>query len=217
MRKPITAFALLLSICVVVRAQDANKPPAMGILNGYAKALAKPILTSKEIAACASGQVTVEIQIAENGKVISASAVSGDMTLRRASVQAARRATFNPIVHGPPIKLRGYLVYNFELPSKCPLAKERVIWLCNINAKVVNIPLPEYPPTARAVRAQGKVDVAIEIDKNGKVTSARATAGHPFLRAASEKAALNAVFEPAVLSDNRQVKATGTITYNFFL
>jgi TonB family protein len=215
MRETVLALTVLFSVCAVC-AQDAKKPLVRGIVNGYAKELPKPVLTPKEEAACASGQVKVEVQINENGKIISATAVSGDKTLWRSAVAAARHARFGPSrIDAPPIKIWGYLVYNFQPHSRCSTSKEKVIWLCNINAKVVNVPSPKYPAAALAVRAHGKVDVQIEIDENGKVISAKAVSGHPLLRSASETAALNAVFEPVVLSDNRVIRAIGTITYNF--
>jgi TonB family protein len=116
----------------------------------------------------------------------------------------------------------------YELPSKGRAEKEReaakvstkpgpkVVWLCDINAKVINVPVPKYPAAALAVRAQGKVDVQIRIDENGKVISAKATSGHPLLRSASESAALTAVFEP-VTASNKPTQADGILTYNFLL
>lgn len=209
--------SVVLVLCLIARGvygQQESRP--IGIVNGYATVLPKPVLTAKEQAACVSGQVKVLITISEHGRVIAAKVVSGDRALLRSSIAAARRARFEPrTIDVTPVRMAGFLVYNFQLPSQCPAPKERVIWLCNINAKVVNIPKPEYPAAALAVRANGKVDVQIQIDENGKVVSANAVSGNPLLRGASEKAALKAVFEPVTLSDNRVIKAIGTITYNF--
>jgi TonB family protein len=47
-----------------------------------------------------------------------------------------------------------------------------------------------YPPAARAVRAQGEVSVAVEVDPTGKVVGAQATSGHPLLRKVSELAVM---------------------------
>ena len=46
-----------------------------------------------------------------------------------------------------------------------------------------------YPPAARAVRAFGEVLVEVNIDRDGKVISARAVSGHPLLRRTAEDAA----------------------------
>jgi outer membrane biosynthesis protein TonB len=73
---------------------------------------------------------------------------------------------------------------------------------------------PDYPSAARAVRAGGKVDVDVLIDEDGNVICAVAINGHPLLRSASEKAALETKFSPTTLQGNR-VKVTGIVTYNF--
>lgn len=76
----------------------------------------------------------------------------------------------------------------------------------NIYPKVLKSVTPNYPPAARAVRAVGDVVVAVNIDKDGKVTSAKYESGHPLLRAASEQAARDFLFEPSENSNERQVK-----------
>ncbi|HEY0427754.1 MAG TPA: energy transducer TonB [Pyrinomonadaceae bacterium] len=83
-----------------------------------------------------------------------------------------------------------------------------------VNSKAVNLPKPEYPAAARAIAANGAVNVQVTIDEQGDVVSATAVSGHPLLRAASEKAALEAKFTPTYLS-GKAVKVTGIIVYNF--
>ena len=62
----------------------------------------------------ASGQVQVKVLIDETGKVISAEAVFGPESLRKAAVEAARRARFSPArVDGVPAKLSGIITYDF--------------------------------------------------------------------------------------------------------
>lgn len=48
---------------------------------------------------------------------------------------------------------------------------------------------PPYPPAAIAVRAQGDVNVLVQVSNDGTVISALATSGHPLLRAAAVAAA----------------------------
>jgi protein TonB len=83
-----------------------------------------------------------------------------------------------------------------------------------VNGIAVNLPKPPYPPAAASMNIQGKVDVQVSIDEEGKVTSAKAVSGHPFLRPAAEKAAWNARFTPTLLS-KVPVRVTGVIVYNF--
>lgn len=85
-----------------------------------------------------------------------------------------------------------------------------------VNSKAVNLPKPEFPAAAKAVRATGAVNVQVTIDENGDVISAAATSGHPLLRDAAVQAAKQAKFSPTLLS-GQPVKVTGVIVYNFAL
>ncbi len=85
-----------------------------------------------------------------------------------------------------------------------------------LNGKAISKPQPPYPPIAKAARASGTVVVAIIVDESGKVTSAKATSGHPLLQQAAVQAAYQARFSPTLLS-GQPVKVSGFITYNFVL
>ncbi len=96
-----------------------KKPAAVvsgGVLNGKAISLPKPPYPQIAKTARASGTVSVQVMIDENGNVISASAVSGHPLLRAAAVQAARSAKFTPTkLSGQPVKVTGVINYNFGL------------------------------------------------------------------------------------------------------
>lgn len=65
----------------------------------------------------ASGAVSVQVLIDENGDVVSASAVSGHPLLRAAAAQAAGGAKFSPTqLQGMPVKVSGFITYNFVGP-----------------------------------------------------------------------------------------------------
>jgi protein TonB len=83
-----------------------------------------------------------------------------------------------------------------------------------VNGSAVSLPVPPYPAAARAVRASGAVNVQVEINESGSVTSASAVSGHPLLRRAAEQAARRARFRPTLLS-GQAVKVSGVIVYNF--
>ncbi|MBV9217045.1 MAG: TonB family protein [Acidobacteria bacterium] len=83
-----------------------------------------------------------------------------------------------------------------------------------LNSSATQLPPPEYPEAAKAVRASGQVIVQITVDEKGKVISATATYGHPLLRSAAEEAARKARFPPKLLNGT-PVKVTGVLTYNF--
>ncbi|MBC8031298.1 MAG: energy transducer TonB [Pyrinomonadaceae bacterium] len=91
-----------------------SAPITGGMLNG--KAINLPVPVYPEIArqANASGTVTVQITIDEEGNVISANAVSGHPLLRAAAVTAARAAKFSPTkLSGQAVKVTGVLAYTF--------------------------------------------------------------------------------------------------------
>ena len=87
-----------------------------GILNGKAISKPSPPYPAIARAARAQGTVTVQILVDEEGKVISASAVSGHPLLQQAAVNAARDARFAPtLLSGRPVRVSGVITYNFVL------------------------------------------------------------------------------------------------------
>jgi TonB family protein len=85
-----------------------------GVLNGKATSLPKPPYPPAARAVRASGAVSVQVLINEQGSVVSASAVSGHPLLRAAAVQAARGARFSPtMLSGQAVKVSGVITYNF--------------------------------------------------------------------------------------------------------
>lgn len=73
---------------------------------------------------------------------------------------------------------------------------------------------PVYPMMAKNMRAEGQVTVAVELDEEGDVISAKAVSGHAMLRNSAEDAAKRSKFKPAMI-DGKPAKATGQIIYNF--
>jgi protein TonB len=64
----------------------------------------------------AQGPVSVQILVDEQGKVISAQAMSGNLMLISAAKEAAMRARFTPtLLSGTPVKVQGTIIYNFVL------------------------------------------------------------------------------------------------------
>ena len=85
-----------------------------------------------------------------------------------------------------------------------------------ITGLATYLPKPTYTEIAKRARAQGPVNVQVLIDETGRVISAKAVSGSPFLTVEAQKAAMQARFNPTLL--NRQpVKVSGIITYNFVL
>jgi TonB family protein len=94
---------------------SGERPPIEGgVLNGKAISLPLPAYPAIARAAHASGAVTVEVTIDEEGNVIAARAVSGHPLLQASSVSAAREAKFAPTrLNGEPVKVTGVIIYNF--------------------------------------------------------------------------------------------------------
>jgi TonB family protein len=92
------------------------KPISGGVLNANAISLPSPSYPDVARRMRTTGTVVVEVVIDENGKVISATATSGPLTLREAAAQAALRAKFSPTkLSGQPVKVSGVINYNFTL------------------------------------------------------------------------------------------------------
>ncbi|MEO6656279.1 MAG: TonB family protein, partial [Pyrinomonadaceae bacterium] len=89
---------------------------SLGVINGKASYLPKPIYSAAAKAVRASGKVDVQVLIDENGKVLSANAVSGHPLLRSAAEQAARNAKFTATyLSNVPVKVSGVIIYNFTM------------------------------------------------------------------------------------------------------
>ncbi|HVF31084.1 MAG TPA: TonB family protein [Pyrinomonadaceae bacterium] len=222
---------------VVVSAQD-ELPKAIkgGILNGKAVSLPKPMYPSDAKADGVSGTVWVNVEIDESGTVTSAVAsiepqkvkrqIDGevrevevppaDERLRQAAELAALQARFSPtLLSGQTVKVSGTIVYNFvaEASASNPMTSSLVRGGI-LNSRAASLPMPNYPPAATAVRAEGTVVVQITIDEGGNVVEASAVSGHPLLRAAAVQAAKLATFAPTRL-EGQPVRVSGVLTYNF--
>jgi len=188
-------------------------------------------------AAGIEGNVMVNVLIDETGTVISAEIFGGRVgkitrsadgtteniemvqvnpLLGDAARQAALAAKFSPTtLDGVPVKVRGMIVYNFVAAAK-PITATGGNYINGgvLNGKAVSLPLPGFPPAARAVRASGAVTVQVVIGESGDVISVLAVSGHPLLRAAAVEAARGAKFPPTLLS-GEPVKVSGVVVYNF--
>lgn len=88
-----------------------------GVINGRAKSLAKPDYPAAARAARIGGAVSVQVLIAENGRLLSAAPLSGHPELYGAAVSAACRSEFEPTkLEGNPVKVSGVITYNWVPP-----------------------------------------------------------------------------------------------------
>ena len=85
-----------------------------------------------------------------------------------------------------------------------------------LNGKAIHKFAPEYPPIAKAARAQGSVSVQITVDEEGRVIDAKAVSGHPLLQQSAVSAVRQWRFSPTLLS-GQPVKVTGVVIVNYNL
>ena len=110
--------AILLSIAFLCAPPQASAQKRAvvsgGVLNTKAITKPQPAYPPIARAAKASGTVTVQVVVDEDGNVSEAKAVSGQPLLREAAVEAAYKAKFAPIkISGERVKVSGVLTYNF--------------------------------------------------------------------------------------------------------
>ena len=86
-----------------------------GVVNGKATSLPKPEYPEAARTLNIKGSVNVAIVIGKDGNVMSAAAVAGHPLLRKASVDAAKKAKFKPTyLEGQVVEVSGIIVYNFQ-------------------------------------------------------------------------------------------------------
>lgn len=104
-----------------------------------------------------------------------------------------------------------------EAAKIVPPTPPEYVNLGNLSAvNAIRMVTPTYSIIAQRSQVEGKVTVAVELNENGDVVSAKATSGPQMLRPSAEDAAKRSKFKPA-LYNNRPIKANGMIVYNFSL
>ena len=244
MNKYFLAFAFVFLPLVSISAQSEPKQINGGILNGKATSLPKPEYPEAAKAAGHEGVVYVKVTIDEDGNVVSAVADDqvrkvykaskegesvadeqpvADILLRDAAERAAWNAKFSPTrLNGVGVRVSGTIIYNFVAGRGDDAVSEEAVSTSGsgpvaggvLNSKATMLPKPLYPAAAKAVRAEGAVNVQVTVDEAGNVIAATAVSGHPLLRAASVNAAREAKFSPTMLS-GQPVRFTGVVVYNF--
>jgi protein TonB len=83
-----------------------------------------------------------------------------------------------------------------------------------LQSRAITEVKPEYPPTAKKMKATGTVEVEITISEAGLVIQAKAISGHLALRSAAVEAARKWVFKPAMLN-GKSIKVKSVLTFDF--
>ena len=82
------------------------------------------------------------------------------------------------------------------------------------QSRAITKVIPVYPPTAKKMKAAGKVEVEITISEAGLVIEAKAISGQLVLRSAAVEAARKWVFKPAILN-GAPVRVKSVLTFVF--
>lgn len=91
-------------------------PISGGVVNGKATNLVTPVYSAAARSLRIGGEVKVQVVIDENGKVISANAVSGHTLLRSSAEAAAKSSKFTPTtLSNEKVKVSGIIIYNFAI------------------------------------------------------------------------------------------------------
>ena len=195
------------------------------------------IITLSATALCASG-LLVEAQEAAGGfsalskhlpiEAALAASQKSKRSRRRRTRRVRRRSTARRVV-GKPREIQGVIVdSNDSMPDNNtttaaaasttpkPATPEPRPPVAGgvLNNQATSLPMPSYPPIAKAARASGTVVIRLLVDEQGNVIEADAISGHPLLQEAARKAALEAKFAPTLVN-GQPVKVIGVLTYNF--
>ncbi len=93
---------------------EPQKMISGGVINGKAINLVTPVYSAAAKSMGIKGAVKIQVVIDEDGRVISANAVSGHPLLTNSAVTAAKRSTFTPtLLSKQKVKVTGFIVYNF--------------------------------------------------------------------------------------------------------
>jgi protein TonB len=98
------------------KAVGGGGPVAVGALTGKARQRVSPSYPQIARTARISGVVTVFLVVNEKGEVESVQRADGPQQLQQAATDAARHWKFNPtVIDGQPVRVTGYLSFNFAL------------------------------------------------------------------------------------------------------
>ncbi len=125
-----------------------------------------------------------------------------EVTARLAAVQFENGASWGRL-HTPPLPPAPPSPPSPSSPPAPPTGAQRLRVLHRVE--------PVYPPAARAVGAEGDVNVEFIVNDQGEVISASAIDGHPLLRSAAVHAMRQCRFEPPT----NEMRRTGTVRFSF--
>jgi len=85
----------------------------------------------------------------------------------------------------------------------CDFSQFKPIRMTSETKRIKQVSKPDYPADAKKRGIEGRVVVKVLVDPDGVVKRACAISGTRILRKAAEKAALNFIFEPILLIEEK--------------
>src|ERR1700691_5372941 len=112
-------------------APQASRPlrirVSAGVLGGILEHAAKPIYPEQALRAGIKGDVILQVQIDETGRVVRSFAIEGDPLLVAASDEALKDFRFRPyLLNGVPLKVESQMGFRFVLKGKGDKARGSV-------------------------------------------------------------------------------------------
>lgn len=180
------------------------------------------------------GQAIIQVLISETGEVEKAEIVSGEPTLAKSALDAAKKWKFKPYMkNGKPVKVSTKLPFNFAFEQnimKDGVSKSGAVQSSpeQNGGKRAELPqgvtegmlvhqvAPVYPPVARTARIQGTVLMDAVIGKDGRIRSLEVISGPEMLRAAAIGAIQQWRYRPYTV-EGEPVEVKTQIQVNFTL
>lgn len=160
-----------------------------------------------------SGTVIVKVDVNEKGDVTDARILSGDPAFRKAVLEAVLDWRFLTDPARPmPQALEIAVDFDAARAAAAPL---RVGGDAQ-QAKLIQRPLPVYPPEAKQAGIQGRVRLKATIDEQGRIANLELVSGPPELVQAAMQAVQQWVYEPTWLN-GKPVAVITNIDVNFTL
>lgn len=237
------AFLLTISILVIglpsryISAQTQTSRPRMirisaGILGGMVHHIEPPQYPEDALNSGIQGDVILQVEIDESGKVIFATPVAGNALLTAASVEALSQSSFRPFllngeairveseigfhftIHGHGTKATGKAESVFSLPSQPEFRTGTVTdkGVLVLSPKRISGEMPQLPP--ELADKTGSIYLKITIGKDGRVQDVSVIGGDSSFTDFVVAAVKKYIYEPQTI-DGKPSAVTIQAVYHF--
>jgi TonB family protein len=226
----IALYCFVLASCVSVCSQEntgaaaaAEAPPpkrirvAAGVLVGLLEHGVKPAYPEQAVRTGVKGDVILQMQVDETGKVVRTSVVEGDPLLVAASNEALQGFKFRPfLLNGNPLSVESQIEFNFAIKGKGDKAQGSADYTFNVayrpefrtgsvlqngvlilSPRKISGPDPVLLPELAG--KTGSVYLAVTIGVDGRVADVKIVGGDSAFAEPVAAAVRQDVFEPELI------------------